>query len=1065
MSNLTEEQLDEIRSLAKSGDAQGEYELARLYMGDYFKLRAIYTLRAIYKGVLKIYEAALSASCPDASGYLTEYYDGFRQNPSTATIHELITSTVRILTEVSPTALPIFATHLNEGFSSLAAAIGQILDRHYPENKNNSKVTSAKEKFIGVPSLDNLYELIDTITKAATLKGDKDLTLKLLADSYYKGVSDALPPIVFTCGYKTAGVEVVNGYLTPRYAANGNYSYPSILTGPVGGEIKATENRKLYYWKTVDLFVNNANNINHFLNLTYATSEQSHRTAAEKCASAALASIMAWIGPGKFTLDVVDYEHTGIGAYPAQFLPDKQVKIIVRDDEWTNELNSLETLIEKRARMMQSIFDYNQKNPDMPELFKVVLVQDYNGSLIKVPAMTSDHPDQKEKEAHERRLKNAQSFKHILERGYRFGIIFIVTSAKGTYGSSLGEISLSGITYPSNPYNILRIEGVAPDGDDWLMKWLAGGEEVKRRKAKSGVGESQDGASGVLLTELTDDGTDVEFRFDTVSHTHAFIIGKTGSGKSVLLHNIITGLVNRYSPNDLELYMLDLKMGGVEFNRYRRLPHLRFLLVDNSDIQIVLEIMRDIDMKMRERGKAFREAEVSNVKEYNAARPNNKMSQVIVVIDECHQIFSMGGGHGAAKEQREITERLAKIAKEGRSQGIHLIFATQTLSGSEIPPDIQKNITDYYLLKCAASDSESLVRGSSNKTEALPVGKVYYYHADKQALFQGIYNDNQALEELINESADRYKAANSNGQFYFNGAQTFRLDNETVGLIIGGKRKGIYGSPGKMINLHQQPVSLTLTKDYSENVLLTGINAEEQLSRTTLALLTSQIATAKREGKHLKINVINCLDPDAETSQILVEMASNGMLTLYRPSECENMLKRLCSDVKEKRVENDTMLYLFGQERFGELKRDQKFAKEDDMTNSGFVNDLFAGISFNVGSTDNTQFDSYKKALLYLLDNGPMAGVHVVIQVDKSDKLLFEDFISAKTVNARFKHLIFLRTDSRLAMSLGVSDEIKVEMISDDIERLRAYYYFDEDGSYTLFSPYEFTTTNQLNSL
>ncbi|MCM1139169.1 MAG: FtsK/SpoIIIE domain-containing protein [Muribaculum sp.] len=1061
MSNLTEEQLDEIRNLARSGDALGEYELALLYMGDYFKLRAIYSIRAIYKGMLKIYDSALSASCPDIAGTINGYYDGFRQYPSTATIHELITATVKILTEVSPSTMPIFATRLNEGFASLAVAIGQILDRHYPENKNDNKITSSKTKFEGVPSLDNLYELIDTLTGVATQKGNKDLTLKLLVDAYYKGVSEALPQIVSACGYKTAGVEVVNGYLSPRFAANGNYNYPSILSGPQGGEIKATENKKLYYWRTVDFFVNNANNINHFLNLTYDTGNQSHRTATERCVSAVLASVMAWIGPGKFTLDVVDYEHTGIGSYPAQFLPDKQVKIIVRDEEWETELKSLETLIEKRARLMQSIFDYNQRNPESPEPFKIVLVQDYTGELIKVPPLTSDHPDQKEKDAHERRLKNAQSFKHLLERGYRFGIIFIVTSAEGTYKSSLGEVNLSGITYPATPYNILRVEGVSAEGDDWLMKWLSGGEEIKRRSAKTAIGDTQNGANGILTTELTDDGTDVEFRFDTVSHTHAFIIGKTGSGKSVLLHNIITGLVNRYSPDDLELYMLDLKMGGVEFNRYRRLPHLRFLLVDNSDIQIVLEIMRDIDVMMRERGKAFREAAVSNVKEYNAAHPDKKMPQVIVVIDECHAIFSMGSGREAAKEQREITERLAKIAKEGRSQGIHLIFATQTLSGSEIPPDIQKNITDYFLLKCANSDSESLVRGSSKKTEALPVGKVYYYHADRQALFQGIYNDNEALEELIEESLKRYKGDQSHGRFYFNGAQIFSLDEDALNNRKD-RLRGISGTPGRVVNLQQLPVSLTLTKDYSENVLLTGINAEEQLSRTTLALMASQIAIAKKEDKALKVIVINCLDPECNTSSELVEMASAGYISLYRPSESEDVLRRLCNDVKDKTLYNDTVLYIFGQERFAELKRDQKFKTEEDSNVGAF--DLFNGVSFP-SPGNSAQFDSYSKAVIYLIDNGPINGLHVVIQVDKTNKLLFDEFISVKTVSSRFKHIIVLRTEMRYAAQIGISDEIKVENLSDDVERLRAYHYFDEDGSYTLFTPYEVVTSQQLKNL
>lgn len=569
------------------------------------------------------------------------------------------------------------------------------------------------------------------------------------------------------------------------------------------------------------------------------------------------------------------------------------------------------------------------------------------------------------------------------------------------------------------------------------------------------------------MTDVADDGTDVEFRLDTVSHTHAFVIGKTGSGKSVLLHNIITGLVNAYGPDDLMLYLLDLKMGGVEFNRYRRLPHLRSLLVDNSDIQIVLEIMRDIDVMMRERGKAFRDSGVSNVKEYNRANPGKKMSQVIVVIDECHAIFSMGGGgRGASKDQREITERLAKIAKEGRSQGIHLIFATQTLSGSEIPSDIQKNITDYYLLKCAPSDSESLVRGSSNKTEALPVGKVYYYHADRQTLFQGRYNDNQACEELIAESLGRYAGKHSHGQFYFNGAQTFTLNDEVVKEIAADDKRGIHGSPGRMINLQQTPISLNLTRDYSENVVVTGINAEEQLSRTTLALMASQIAVAAARGEKISVKVINCLVGESSVTKILQDMADAGHISLFRPSESEALLKHLCDQVCGKSVAIPTLLYIFGQERFGELKRDQKFSEKKQSVNDG-VFDIFQGINFSISPEPNGKHncDSYRKALIYLLENGPLVGLNSVIQLDKPDKLLFDDFISAKVVSARFKHIIILRSEARAVMSMGLGDDIVVETLSADAERLRAYYYCDDDGLARLFSPFEIVSSQLLNNL
>src|SRR6185295_11448277 len=45
---------------------------------------------------------------------------------------------------------------------------------------------------------------------------------------------------------------------------------------------------------------------------------------------------------------------------------------------------------------------------------------------------------------------------------------------------------------------------------------------------------------------------------------HGLIAGKTGSGKSTLLHAIITNLGLTYSPDEIELYLIDFKK-GVEF--------------------------------------------------------------------------------------------------------------------------------------------------------------------------------------------------------------------------------------------------------------------------------------------------------------------------------------------------------------------------------------------------------------------------------------------------------------------------------------------------------------------
>lgn len=553
------------------------------------------------------------------------------------------------------------------------------------------------------------------------------------------------------------------------------------------------------------------------------------------------------------------------------------------------------------------------------------------------------------------------------------------------------------------------------------------------------------GKAMVIPVGSSENGELVDFTIDTVSHIHCFIIVQSGTGKSVFLHDVIIGAMAKYSPDELELYLMDFKIGGVEFNRYRNEKHVKALLVDNSDIQITLEILRDISNKMRERGKQLRASGVSNIVEYNQVNPTKKMPRIVFIADECHVMFPTMNSKDT-KLYREISEILQKIAKEGRSQGVHLVLATQTIAQAEISSEILNNISDFYLLKCSPSDSERLVRGSVDTTSGLKTGQVLHHDIDHDVVFKSTYLPTSQTLEIIKKINDKTKAS-KNEQFYFVGSQIFEIDDEVKNLLI---EKGDAISFGRSIDTKMEPVVIPLRNEYADNVMLFGINDEEQVSRTTMA----SIKSLRISNKNIKIKVINCLSAEQRnTTKKLNDWENKGEIELLNPQNCGGELVNIANSIMERTAE-PTVLYILGQERFRELRMDMEIA----FTKPTVAADDFGFDSsmFTAGDSGSMNFNSYQKAIEYILKNGAEVGVHVILQIDKPKQLLFSDYMSAKDFFNMFHHLIMLKSDENAVNSLGMSDDLKLENLSSDIERLRAIYYNETNNSYTLFTPFDF---------
>ncbi len=195
-----------------------------------------------------------------------------------------------------------------------------------------------------------------------------------------------------------------------------------------------------------------------------------------------------------------------------------------------------------------------------------------------------------------------------------------------------------------------------------------------------------------------------EVRFEIgKAQNHTLICDHSGSGKSNFLHVLIQNLVFYYAPNEVQLFLLDYKE-GVEFNAYTNptpLEHARLVSVASS-VGYGMSFLSWLCKEMQKRANLFKRFNVKDLSDY---RKHEKMPRLIVVIDEFQVLFS----DNSTKGKESVEQSLNTLLKKGRSYGVHLILATQTMRGADINRSIMAQIANRIALPMDAEDSSSVL--------------------------------------------------------------------------------------------------------------------------------------------------------------------------------------------------------------------------------------------------------------------------------------------------------------------------------------------------------------------
>ncbi len=217
---------------------------------------------------------------------------------------------------------------------------------------------------------------------------------------------------------------------------------------------------------------------------------------------------------------------------------------------------------------------------------------------------------------------------------------------------------------------------------------------------------------------------------------HLLIAGATGSGKSVMIHSIITSLLFRNSPENLRLIMIDPKR--VELTLYNGIPHLLNPVI--TDAKKAIASLRWAAKEMERRYDILETEKVRDIDSYHknvlapaldkVKRKGEKdeaplpemMPFICIVIDELADIM--------ATFPRELEAAIVRLAQMSRAVGIHLILSTQRPSVNVITGLIKANVPARIALQVASQIDSRTILDMGGAEKLLGAGDMLYLSAE-----------------------------------------------------------------------------------------------------------------------------------------------------------------------------------------------------------------------------------------------------------------------------------------------------------------------------------------------
>ncbi|MDH7599926.1 MAG: FtsK/SpoIIIE domain-containing protein [Sedimentisphaerales bacterium] len=444
---------------------------------------------------------------------------------------------------------------------------------------------------------------------------------------------------------------------------------------------------------------------------------------------------------------------------------------------------------------------------------------------------------------------------------------------------------------------------------------------------------------------------------------HMLIAGKTGSGKSTLMHVIITSLALWYGPDQVELYLIDFKK-GVEFKTYvtHTLPHARAIAVE-SDREFGLSILQRLLGEMDARGELFRQAGQQDIAAYRLAT-GKTLARVVLIVDEFQVFFAEDD-----KLAQDAALALEQLVRQGRAFGIHVILGSQTLGGAfGLARSTMGQMAVRIALQCSEADSQLILDDENVAARRLSrPGEAIYNDSGGSVAgnspFQTAWLPEEVRDRYLGQILQKAGPAKRDMVVFEGNAPTDIADNKVLNNYLkegpkGDYRTGIWIWVGSPVAI-KEPTAAVLRRQAGSNLLIVG--QREDLAANMM--ISAMIGSAAQLGPdELRLLVLDG-SPSGSGQSRLISRAGRILGSQCRsvgPRQVQEViseLNKICLERAEgdKTQERSILVLIYALQRYQILRRaEDVFGLTVDQGQGGSPDQQFRQL---LGRTTLPRFD------------------------------------------------------------------------------------------------------------